>query len=149
MTKHRIDLLQPDSAPLHSGPYRVSPTPCKFEKLRLTICSSKISSSLYKGNGLHPIVLVPDNDGTIQFCLDYRKLNAVAKQDSHPTPCTDKCIESLGEAPVFLTLEAIADNGKSKLMMQTIIRRNSHPIMISIASYVYHSDHAPYPARSN
>lgn len=37
--------------------------------------------------------------------MDQRKLNAVTKRDSHPTPRMDECINLLGKATVFSTLD--------------------------------------------
>ena len=50
------------------------------------------------------MVLVPKKDGTLRFCVDYRLLNVVSKRDSYTLPRMDECIESLGEANVFSTL---------------------------------------------
>jgi len=55
-----------------------------------------------------PVVLVPKKDGTLRFCVDYRLLNAVSKRDSYPLPRMDECIDSLGEAKVFSTLDCNA-----------------------------------------
>ncbi|CAN8070819.1 unnamed protein product, partial [Agarophyton chilense] len=53
-----------------------------------------------------PVVLVPKPDGSLRFCSDYRKLNAVTVRDTFLLPRMDECIDSLGEANVFTTLDA-------------------------------------------
>ncbi len=45
-----------------------------------------------------PIVLVPKKDGTLRFCLDFRKLNSVSKFDPYPMPRVDELVERLGRA---------------------------------------------------
>ena len=52
-----------------------------------------------------PMFFVPKKDGTMQFCVDYRKLNAVTVRDSYPLLRMDECIDSLGDATVFTTLD--------------------------------------------
>ena len=52
-----------------------------------------------------PVILVPKPDGSLRFCVDYRKLNTVTKRDSYPMPRMDECIDSLGNATLFTTLD--------------------------------------------
>ena len=40
-------------------------------------------------------VLVKKKDGMIRFCVDYRKLNAITKKDSHPLPRVDDIFDRL------------------------------------------------------
>lgn len=53
----------------------------------------------------NPIVLVPKKDGTIRFCLDFRKLNVVSKFDPYPMPRMDDLIERLRTAQYLTTLD--------------------------------------------
>jgi hypothetical protein len=52
-----------------------------------------------------PIVMVPKLDGSLRFCVDYRKLNAILVPDTFPLPRMDECIDSLGKAAIFTTLD--------------------------------------------
>lgn len=49
-------------------------------------------------------MFVAMKDGSLSFCLSYRKLNAVTARNSNPLSRTDECIENLGEAAVFSTM---------------------------------------------
>jgi Reverse transcriptase (RNA-dependent DNA polymerase) len=42
----------------------------------------------------------------MRFCVDYRKLNNLTERDVYPLPRLDECIDSLGDAVVFSTLDA-------------------------------------------
>ena len=52
------------------------------------------------------MVLVPKPDGSLRFCVDYRKLNEITVKDTYPLPRMDECLDSLGEARYFTTLDA-------------------------------------------
>ncbi len=53
----------------------------------------------------NPIVLVPKTDGSIRFCVDYRKVNAVSKFDAYPMPRVDELLDRLGAVRFYSTLD--------------------------------------------
>ena len=69
-----------------------------------------------------PVVLVPKPDGTMRFCVVYRQLNEVTVRDVYPLPRMDDCIDFLGDAKVFSTLDCnsgywevpVADENRDK-----------------------------------
>ena len=42
-----------------------------------------------------PIVLVQKKDGSIRFCVYYRKINKITKKDSYPLPRVNDLLNSL------------------------------------------------------
>ena len=52
-----------------------------------------------------PVQMVTKKDGTIRFCIDYRKLNGCTKKNSYPLPRIDETIDSLGGNQWFCTLD--------------------------------------------
>jgi len=60
------------------------------------------------GEWASPVVTVPKPDGSVHFCIEYRKLNLMTVKDAYPIPRMDECIDSLGDARVFSTLDCNA-----------------------------------------
>ncbi|KYO27325.1 hypothetical protein Y1Q_0021245 [Alligator mississippiensis] len=52
-----------------------------------------------------PIVVVPNPDGKIHLCIDFQKVNAVAKFDAYPMPRVDELVENIGQARYISTLD--------------------------------------------
>ena len=74
-----------------------------------------------------PIVLVQENNGGVRFCVDFRKLNQVAKFDVYPMPCMEEMFKSIGSATVVPTLDLasgywqipLAPGSKEKMVFTT------------------------------
>ena len=73
------------------------------------------------------VVMVKKKDGTLRFCIDFRKLNDVTVKDVHPLPRIDDALEALKGAKIFSTLDLksgywqtpIKEEHKSKTAFRT------------------------------
>lgn len=91
--------------PINSVPYRAS----VGERAAI---EEKINELLKKGV-IHPsrspwsfpVVMVKKKDGTLRFCIDYRKLNKITKRDVYPLPRIDDSIDAMGKAKYFSTFD--------------------------------------------
>ena len=53
-----------------------------------------------------PIVHAKMKDGSLRFCVDYHRLNAVTRKDVYPLPCIDDLLDKMRGKSVFSTLDA-------------------------------------------
>lgn len=52
-----------------------------------------------------PICLVRKKDGSLRFCVDYRRLNAVTKGDAFPVPHMGDCLSTLSGSEWYTSLD--------------------------------------------
>ena len=52
-----------------------------------------------------PVVLVLKKDGSLRFCIDYRRLNSVTRKDVYPLPRVDDIMIALGDSKYFSSLD--------------------------------------------
>jgi len=103
-TEHRIKLKH-GAKPVRLNPYRMGPR-CR-EKMREQVDKMTQLDVIEPSSGewASPIVLVPKPDGSSRFCIDYRQLNERTVRDAYPLHRMDDCLDSLGEANFFSTLD--------------------------------------------
>ena len=101
---HKIDTG--DNPPIKSNQYRVS------DKERQVIAEA-VNDMLEKGviepcssSWASPVTLVPKKDGTIRFCIDYRKLNAITKDDIYPIPILEEPLSLMRGCDRFSVMDA-------------------------------------------
>ena len=104
---HRIT-LETGTKPIRSMPYRQGPAmrtkaEAKIRRMRDAGVIEPATSEWAS-----PIVLVPKKDGSLRFCVEYRRLNAKTVPNAYPLPRIDDCLDSLGDAEIFTTLDCNA-----------------------------------------
>ena len=53
-----------------------------------------------------PVVLTPKPDGSLRFCVDFRRVNERKMKERYPLPRMEDCVDSLGDAKYFTSLDA-------------------------------------------
>ncbi len=103
LVQHHIHLK--DSKPIRQPIYRVPERLLQVMKQELELMQELevIEPSFSEWN--NSIVLVPKKDGSLRFCLDFRKLNSVSKFDPYPMHRVDELVEKLGKAKFLTTLD--------------------------------------------
>ncbi|KAH9081378.1 hypothetical protein LEN26_021318 [Aphanomyces euteiches] len=52
-----------------------------------------------------PVLMIRKPDGSIRFCIDYRKLNDITIKDRYPMPRVDDLLDVLGKSKYFSTMD--------------------------------------------
>ena len=60
-----------------------------------------------------PIVLAK-KDGSVRFCIDYRKVNAITRKDAYLLPRIDETLDTLAGSKLYTTLDLKPAIGRSR-----------------------------------
>ena len=105
VTKHKIVLKDPDTPPFKGCFHRIPPPQVdevrEHLKLMLDVGVVQPSNSPW----CNAVVLVRKKDGSLHFCIDFRRLNALTVKDSHPLPRICETLESLAGAAHYSTFD--------------------------------------------
>jgi hypothetical protein len=52
-----------------------------------------------------PVLFVAKPNGSLRFCVDYRKLNSLTKKDQHLLPLIDETLARIANAKIFIKLD--------------------------------------------
>ena len=101
--KHKIDTG--NSQPIKQRQYRLSEKEKEIVEKEVKEMKKNEIIRPSKSPWAAPVVLVEKKDGSIRFCIDYRKLNQVTKKDVYPLPRIDETIDTMGQMEVYSTMD--------------------------------------------
>ena len=105
LIEHDIDVG--DARPVKLPPYRIHPSQVEQVKKELEEMEAAGIVSQTMSEWSSPVTLVPKPDGSLRFCVDYRKVNALTRKDVYPIPRVEDCIEAVGNAKYLTKLDCL------------------------------------------
>ena len=104
VAKHKIVLKDPDTPPFKERFCRIPPPQrdevCAHLKMMLDAGVIQPSNSPW----CNAVVLVRKKDGSLRFCINFRRLNSLTVNDSHPLPHICETLESLAGVAHYTTI---------------------------------------------
>ena len=103
--KHKIILKDPHTPPFKERFCRI-PLP-QLDEVRAHLKMMLDAGVIRPSNSpwCNAVVLVREKDGSLCFCIDFRRLNSVTVKDSHPLPRICETLESLVGAAHYTTID--------------------------------------------
>ena len=96
------------AVPVRKPPYKAGPLARTREKAKFERMRSMGVIQPSTGEGNSPVVILSKPDCSVCFYIYCRKLKLMTVKDAYPIPRMDQCIDLLGDARVFSTLDCNA-----------------------------------------
>jgi hypothetical protein len=101
--EHRIDTQGAEPIKMHPRRKSFPEKEAIEQEVRKMLDNGQIMPS--KSPWGAPVVLVKKKDGTLRFCIDFRRLNEVTKKDAYPLPRIEECLDALNGCKYFSTMD--------------------------------------------
>ena len=104
----RHTILTGDAAPVRE---RYRPVPPTLYKEMQSLLKGMLNTGVIRESSspwAAPVVLVQKKEGSLRFCVDYRKLNSVTHKDAYPLPRIEEALTNLKKAQWYSTLDLAA-----------------------------------------
>ena len=103
--KHKIVLKDPDTPPFRERFCRIPPP--QLDEVRAHLKMMLDAGVIQPSNSpwCNAVVLVRKKDGSLHFCINFRRLNSLTVKDSHPLPRICETLESLAGAAHYTTID--------------------------------------------
>ncbi|XP_041980261.1 uncharacterized protein LOC121733925 [Aricia agestis] len=100
---HRIDTGE--HQPIAVPPYRLNPSKKELMRKEIDKMLKEDVIEECESAWCSPALMVPKPNGSIRFCVDYRRLNAITKADTYPMPRIDELVQSTKRNCYMSTLD--------------------------------------------
>ena len=113
--------------PIRQAPRRLAPHRRKLVDVEVDKMLESGTIEPAEGPWASPVVLVKKKDGSMRFCVDYRRLNGATVKDAYPLPRIDDSLDTLAGSEWFSTMDlvsgywqvAMAEDDKEKTAFST------------------------------
>jgi hypothetical protein len=101
---HKIELIQENTLGFcHLNKHFLKELAAMYEYLSSNLAKGFVVSS--KAPFASLVLFTRKSDGSLRFCVDYRKLNALIKKNRYPLPLIDETLAWLSKAKIFTKLD--------------------------------------------
>ena len=103
--EHTIVLKDLDTQPFKERFHQI--TPPQVDEVREHLKLMLDARAIHPSNNpwCNAVVLVCKKDGSLQFCINFRRLNALTCKDSHPLPRISEMLDSLAGSAFYSTFD--------------------------------------------